>query len=358
MRYGQNRRWIGASARCGKGALGRLVAEIGGWLAALVIAAVVPAVAQTADFGASATAPKKGGEAARLESPSLILCAPASEARLDIKIHNRAALQANAYVRIQGLPPKVALSDGYAIAPGAWAVSIASLSGLRLVVPAGVSGKNDVSISLVTIDGGVSTTSRTTVVIAAAAIAQRSRDGASGLGAPVPAERSEATVGVAVAPVPPQPPPVEAAPRKSPPAPPASPPAPPRLATLPPPAPAAPAKGAQGRPGPSLSVEARGRAEGFLKRGRLLFGEGNVALARLFFQRAADEGLAEGALAMGETFDATELQRNGVIGVQPDPDEARRWYEEARVLGVDQLGATLRVGEIATQRLERLGRAP
>jgi TPR repeat protein len=66
----------------------------------------------------------------------------------------------------------------------------------------------------------------------------------------------------------------------------------------------------------------------------------------LFFRRAADAGLAEGALAMGDTFDPLELSRLKAIGIHPDAAEARRWYEKARELGA---------GSTADRRLERLG---
>jgi TPR repeat protein len=49
---------------------------------------------------------------------------------------------------------------------------------------------------------------------------------------------------------------------------------------------------------------------------------------------------------MGDTFEPGQLIRLKAIGIRPDPDEARRWYEMARDLGD---------GEAARKRLERLG---
>ena len=83
-----------------------------------------------------------------------------------------------------------------------------------------------------------------------------------------------------------------------------------------------------------------------MARGNGQLSDGNIVAARLFFERAADEGLAEGALAMGATFDPAELARQRVQGTLPDLAAARRWYERARALGSTS----------AVERLDRLGR--
>ena len=82
-----------------------------------------------------------------------------------------------------------------------------------------------------------------------------------------------------------------------------------------------------------------------VKKGDKRLAEGNIAAARLFYERAADAGLAEGALALADTFDAQELARLGVRGIQPDPNKARRWYERAQQLGAGD----------AEERLRRIG---
>lgn len=79
-----------------------------------------------------------------------------------------------------------------------------------------------------------------------------------------------------------------------------------------------------------------------MTRGNQLLKEGNIAAARLFFERAVDEGLAEGALALGGTYDSRELQRLGAQGLRPDRDQARRWYEKARDLGSVEAADRLR----------------
>ena len=69
------------------------------------------------------------------------------------------------------------------------------------------------------------------------------------------------------------------------------------------------------------------------------------ACARQYFQRAAEAGLAAGALRLAATYDPAELSRIQAQGVVPDRAEARKWYERARELGAPE----------AEERLARLG---
>jgi hypothetical protein len=70
-----------------------------------------------------------------------------------------------------------------------------------------------------------------------------------------------------------------------------------------------------------------------LERGRALFEAGDVAAARLFFRRAANAGDAAAAIAMGATYDPDVLAKHFIHGIEPDAQEARAWYEKARLLG-------------------------
>jgi TPR repeat protein len=82
-----------------------------------------------------------------------------------------------------------------------------------------------------------------------------------------------------------------------------------------------------------------------VKKGDDQLADGGIAQARLLYERAAEAGLAQGAMAMAATFDAVELERMGARGIKPDHEAARRWYERARQLGAVE----------AEQRLRRLG---
>ena len=94
---------------------------------------------------------------------------------------------------------------------------------------------------------------------------------------------------------------------------------------------------------PNLTPEDRQRALDFVKKGHELMATGNVEAARMFYERAADAGLAQGAQALAATFDPDELARRQVVGgLRPDPAAAKRWYERARELGADEADEPIR----------------
>ncbi len=84
---------------------------------------------------------------------------------------------------------------------------------------------------------------------------------------------------------------------------------------------------------PQISAENRARATAMVERGEQFLKQGNIAAARQFFLRAADLGLAAGAMRMAATYDAAELAKLPIAGLSPQYGEARRWYERARQLG-------------------------
>jgi TPR repeat protein len=93
---------------------------------------------------------------------------------------------------------------------------------------------------------------------------------------------------------------------------------------------------------PQLAPADRDRALKLHARGEEQLGRGNIYAARQFFERAAEAGLAESALAVAATYDAAELARLKVLGLKPDPAEAKKWYEKARELGAPEAEARLR----------------
>lgn len=68
-------------------------------------------------------------------------------------------------------------------------------------------------------------------------------------------------------------------------------------------------------------------------RGDAFLSAGDIASARLFYERAADAGDGGAALRLGATFDPTFLDRAGVRGNPGDPAQAESWYRRARDLG-------------------------
>jgi hypothetical protein len=221
---------------------------------------------------------------AQTARPTIIVAAtlslsPETQAPLAIQIAPPNAVAPGSFVRVHGLPSTAALSGGHSIAPGAWAVPVSALSTLKILIPAGALGRSEISISLVSPDGTVITDTKATLIIAA-----------------LTADSSRTPV------------------------------APPEVATR----------------RPVLGEEVRERAMRLLKRGHEQLAEGGIAQARLLYERAADAGLALGAMAMAATYDAIELQSLGVRGLKPDREAARRWYERAAQLGAPEAELRLR----------------
>ncbi len=262
-------------------------------LAALGVTSALLAAAGAA-LGKESALPVQLAQAQRTDTVQItvaptIATSPASQAPLPIRIGPADALPKNSFLRVRGLPPTVSLTEGYATAPGAWAVPLYALSSLQMIVPAGVAGRADLNISVVGEDGTLLAEAKAVLVIQA-------------------------------------PSPAPAAPKEK------------RAEPSRPPSPALPR-------GPLLSPADRENAEKLVARGEHEIELGNVAVARQFFVRAAQIGLARAALLLAATYDPRELARWGVQGVQPNLGEARKWYEKARELGAPE----------AEERLARLG---
>jgi hypothetical protein len=234
------------------------------------------------------------GEGPRINVAQTIVVEPDSQTLLVIEVGPREALPSKSFLRLRGFPRSVSLTEGHAIAPGSWAVPLFALGSLKAIVPAGVAGRNEITISLVGVDGTTLAETRTALVVNPPR--------------------------VLAAPIDPRPDPKRAAP------------APP------------PSAGKAVRV-PELSAEDKARAERFMALGARHLEQGNIGAARMFFQRAAEAGLAGGALKMAATYDPVELVRLEAVAVTPDRNEARKWYERARELGARE----------AEERLARLG---
>ena len=89
----------------------------------------------------------------------------------------------------------------------------------------------------------------------------------------------------------------------------------------------------------------RERALGLHAKGIEQLERGNIFAARKFFEHATEAGLAQSAVALASTYDPDELAKIKVVGLQPNIEEARKWYEKARELGAVE----------ASERLRRLG---
>ena len=221
--------------------------------------------------------------------PAVVKAQPAARTRLPIEVNSPDAPAKNSFLRIRGLPIAAALSDGHAIAPGAWAVPLNVLANLNVILPVGIQGSSDISINLVSVDGAILAEARTVLAVEVTPVAARpqppSRLGRSARGDTVLA--------------------------------------------------------------PPLPPEERERALGLHAKGQELLERGQVYAARKLFERAAEIGLAQSAVALAATYDPDELNKLRVVGLQPDAAAARKWYEKARELGAAE----------ASDRLRRLGAA-
>lgn len=72
---------------------------------------------------------------------------------------------------------------------------------------------------------------------------------------------------------------------------------------------------------------------GLLRHGHEIAANGDLVGARLLFQRAAEAGDSDAALALAGTYDPIVLEHLRERGLAPDIATARYWYQEAQELG-------------------------
>jgi TPR repeat protein len=100
----------------------------------------------------------------------------------------------------------------------------------------------------------------------------------------------------------------------------------------------------QTTPRPSPSPAARDPIESLLRRGDEFLGFGDIAAARLFYERAAKAGSGLAAMLAGKTYDPLYFAEIGARGMVADRAKAMDWYSKAVALGDPE----------AKTRLERL----
>jgi hypothetical protein len=98
-------------------------------------------------------------------------------------------------------------------------------------------------------------------------------------------------------------------------------------------------------PLPSKPIRALDQEEIALlvKQGKQFVTAGDLATARIVFQRAAEAGDAIAAVALAATYDPTMLKKLGVVGMAPDIEKARSWYQIAENLGSAEAARRLQV---------------
>jgi hypothetical protein len=78
-----------------------------------------------------------------------------------------------------------------------------------------------------------------------------------------------------------------------------------------------------------------------LHRGDAAVTDGDIAAARLLYERAAAMGSGAAATSLGKTYDAEFLVRWGARGIKADPTQAMAWYRKGTALGDAEAGTRL-----------------
>jgi len=102
----------------------------------------------------------------RIAIASAIAAAPASQVLFTIDVGPRDSLPITGFIRVRGLPQFVSVGEGQAIAVGVWAVPLYALPVIRLNIPAGISGRTEFEVALVSFDGQVLAEARTSLIVA------------------------------------------------------------------------------------------------------------------------------------------------------------------------------------------------
>jgi hypothetical protein len=93
---------------------------------------------------------------------------------------------------------------------------------------------------------------------------------------------------------------------------------------------------------PSETAFSAAEIAALLARGDWLFATGDVASARLLYQRAADAGVARAAVRLGETFDPVFSGPPHLRDLDRDLSIAAFWYSRARDLGATGVASRLK----------------
>jgi hypothetical protein len=264
---------------------------LGGLLSLIMFVAADPARAQSTDDGSQIQN--------AIEIASEIKVQPSVETPIPIHLRTWRGMPRQVIMLVRGLPDKVTLSEGRAFGPGVWAVSPAGASKLK-ILPTNTSIRmTPITVALVTLDG-------TTLAEAKSVLNAEPQETAT--------NRQENTALLTAVPLKVSPSDIAAE--------------------------------TPNTPKKPLTPEDQEGIRNLMEKGDEALKIGKVSAARLFYKKAAEEGSALAALALGSTYDAHELKSMNVVGgVQPDAKLAQKWYSTARDLGAAE----------ATARLERLG---
>ena len=219
-----------------------------------------------------------------------IIAEPSTATALPIHLTPADAVPANAWIRIASLPLLASLSEGYEIAPGLWGVPPAALPKLTITAPSGRGIRSQVSVALMSSDGRVLTEAQSVFAVMSAQLLLN-RDEAG----PVELDNIETTAA--------------SQPRTT----------------------AAAGQCAGALPAVDFSYEQAQLARRLVEKGDSALADGAVAVARSFYQRAAQMGWSGAAFALATTYDPNEVTR-WPLGPSANLTLARCWYSRAQQL--------------------------
>lgn len=217
---------------------------------------------------------------------------------LPLRLKSQSALAVEANIMIKGLPERVSLSEGKRFQSGIWGVN-AAFKELSIICPEGVIGSSLLTITVVTIDGTVLDGVNAKLIIKSQQSPPKAWQQTVQAKKPnlvsVPSQDTQLDLDET-----------------------------PQTSAIP--------------PQPKFFARAElEQIHAFMKRGAEHLQLKNITVARLFFRRAAEQGWAPAALAMGATYDPAELLHFHIVGgIRPDVEIARKWYERALELGSEQ----------------------
>jgi hypothetical protein len=252
--------------------------------------------------GTATCAVSQGSSDSQIIAPTLLTIKSATEAGLPIRVITS---HEDAFVLIKGLPKAVALSTGRLFDSGIWAVKVSELGELKIVAMVTAIEEHPLSLSLKTLEGDILAELQTALRISPVTEGETAENAANEevqtAAVATPVQPEEVAVQPSPDEVQPEPEKVDRAPII-----------------------AAP---------PVISEEDMESILLMMRKGSESMQQGNINVARLFYARAADKGWADAAFALARTYDAVELQKIGAIGVDPEPEEAAKWYRRAVELG-------------------------
>jgi hypothetical protein len=100
-----------------------------------------------------------------LNVASTIIAQPSSQVTVQVRIDPLDEIPGGGILQFRGLTSGISLSEGKAVAGGAWIVPVARTSNLKVFVAPDVSGMREISISLVGLDETILAEARTTLII-------------------------------------------------------------------------------------------------------------------------------------------------------------------------------------------------